>query len=152
MSRPDEPVTAGAVRRAAMDLLARREHSLRELQLKLQKRFPESAELIAQSLQDLREEGLQSDERYVASLVRSHVARGRGPQRIRAELRQKGLEEGLIETALREAEVDWLQLLRDVSRSKFGTKPATDWQERAKRARFFQYRGFDFDTIKQLEN
>ena len=36
-----DPADPARVRRAAMDLLARREHSLHELQLKLQRRFPD---------------------------------------------------------------------------------------------------------------
>ncbi|HUH36463.1 MAG TPA: regulatory protein RecX [Spongiibacteraceae bacterium] len=144
-------ITSATVRHAAMDFLARREYGLQELHARLLRRFPDPS-LVTAVLEQLRSEGLQSDQRYAESQLRSQISRGRGPQRIRAELRQKGLDEALVESAIAELDVDWLELLRDVSRRKFGTSPPKDWQERARRARFFQYRGFDFDTIGKLQD
>ena len=46
-----------AIRRAAMDLLARREHSFKELTQKLSSRFPD--EDIQSPLERLRDENLQ---------------------------------------------------------------------------------------------
>lgn len=57
-----------AVRRAAMDLLARREHGRVELTRKLRKRgAPE--DMIDTALQQLSEEGLLSEARYLESFV-----------------------------------------------------------------------------------
>lgn len=61
----DTPV---AVRRAAMDLLARREHGRAELSRKLRQRGA-SAELIDPALDRLAEEGLLDESRYLESFI-----------------------------------------------------------------------------------
>ena len=74
-----------AVRRAAMDLLARREHGRVELTRKLRKRgAPE--DMIDTALQQLSEEGLLSEARYLESFVAYRARAGYGPLRIREEL------------------------------------------------------------------
>ena len=64
------------VRVAAMDLLARREHSQRELRTKLERRFP--PEQVDETLQTLAAEGLQSDSRFAEAYVRQRSQRGYG--------------------------------------------------------------------------
>ena len=49
---------------------------------------------------------------------------------------------------MRSAEVDWLQLARDVRRRKFGAAVPRSLGERAKQARFLQYRGFDAEQLR----
>ena len=78
------------VRIAAMDFLARREHSLQELRRKLKRRFDDE-ELIESELQRLKDDNLQSDERYADSFLRQRSAKGYGPRRVRHEMREKGL-------------------------------------------------------------
>jgi SOS response regulatory protein OraA/RecX len=82
------------IRRTAMDLLARREHSRRELKQKLKKRFRDDA-LIEEQLDTLAEENLQSDTRYAESFLRQRFNRGHGPVRIRQEMRQKGIPDSI---------------------------------------------------------
>lgn len=67
----DTPV---AVRRAAMDLLARREHGRAELSRKLRQRGA-SAELIDPALDRLAEEGLLDESRYLESFIASRADR-----------------------------------------------------------------------------
>ena len=66
-----------AVRRSAMDLLARRESSLSELTSKLKSRLPEQA--VKSALLRLVDEGLQSDERFTEAFVYSLSGKGYGP-------------------------------------------------------------------------
>jgi regulatory protein len=142
-------ISAVDLRRAAMDLLARREHSYRELSDKLIQRFGEPA--LAQQVVDvLVKEGLQSDERFAQSYIHSRAQRLYGPVRIRAELRERGIGEAVIDAALRGSEVDWQANLRKLVFDKFGLKPAVDFKERAQRMRFLQYRGFAADAIRRL--
>ena len=68
------------IRRAALGLLARREHSRTELLRKLLRRFPEKLALIKEELGALSEEGLQSDRRLAEVYVRSRAAQGRGSE------------------------------------------------------------------------
>jgi regulatory protein len=147
--REDKPPDAADIRRAAMDLLARREHSNRELRHKLQRRFGDTP-LIEEALARLAEENLQSDERYAGSYVRQRAARGYGPVRIRQEMRERGLDKPAIATALERAQLDWRELAAEVSRKKFGETPPGDASEQARRLRFLHYRGFDADDVRDL--
>ncbi|RRJ85082.1 regulatory protein RecX [Aestuariirhabdus litorea] len=136
------------IRRAAMNLLARREHSRQELFEKLQRRF--SQELVDPELDRLADENLQSDERFTESFIRSRLARYQGPARIRGELRQRGVQEALYERVLSGIPVDWFALLAELNQRKFAGAPAANAAEKARRIRFFQYRGFSFDQISSL--
>jgi Uncharacterized protein conserved in bacteria len=150
--RPFSPANAAGsdakgVEAAAVRLLARREHSVEELRRKLvTKGYP--AETIEPVIQKLTGKRLVSDERFTSSFVHHHAKRGQGPVRIRAELRQQGIADSQAEEALRSAEVDWVQLAREVRRRKFGTSPPRSPGERAKQARFLQYRGFDAEQLR----
>ena len=137
-----------AVRRAAMDLLARREHGRVELSRKLRMRGA-STELIEPALDRLAEEGLLSEARYLESFVRMRANAGYGPLRIREELTQRGLAREDVEQALRESGFDWSAQLREVWLRKFGELPG-DQRERARQGRFLSYRGYPLDLISRL--
>lgn len=137
------------IRLAAMNLLARREHSVRELRNKLQRRFPDD-EKVNEQLCRLIEERLQSDTRFAASYARQRISRGYGPVRLREELRERGVSEDDVAAAMDEVEIDWCALAVEVIQKKFGTLAPIDIQEKARRARFMQYRGFCGDHYKGL--
>jgi regulatory protein len=137
------------VRLAAMNLLARREHSLHELGQKLRRRFPDES-VVALELARLQDENLQSDQRYAESYLRQRSARGYGSQRVRREMRDKGLSDEQIADAFAAVEVDWYELAAQVMRKKFGTVPVTELKEKARRLRFMQYRGFHADHYQHL--
>jgi len=142
----DTPV---AVRRAAMDLLARREHGRVELTRKLRQRGAAEA-LIGPELDRLAEEGLLSEARYLDSFVASRARAGYGPLRIREELAQRGLPRQAIEQALSEAEVDWGEQLRELWRRRFAGQLPMDMREKARQARFLAYRGYAQEQIGRL--
>lgn len=145
----DQAPDAADIRRAAMDLLARREHSMRELRQKLRRRFGDTP-LLEEALSHLADENLQSDERYAGSFVRQRAARGYGPVRIRQEMREKGLDKPDIAVAMESAQIDWRALAAEVSRKKFGDTPPGDARDKARRLRFLHYRGFDADDVRDL--
>ncbi|WP_263141371.1 recombination regulator RecX [Pseudomonas alcaligenes] len=138
-----------AVRRAAMDLLARREHGRVELARKLRKRGA-PAEFIEAALDRLAEEGLLSEARYLESFVGSRARNGYGPMRIREELSQRGLAREAVEQALREVKVDWSAQLRELWERRFGGRLPTDPKARAQQGRFLAYRGYPMDMIGRL--
>ena len=132
---------------AALRLLARREHSARELRRKLLgKGHPEGP--IDEIPARLQEERLLDDARFAGALVSSRAGRGQGPLRVRADLQERGVAEGLVEQALAEAECDWWALAVEVRRKRFGPAPPADYRERARQARFLQYRGFTSEQIR----
>ncbi len=140
-----DPGDAAAIRLAAVTLLARRDFAGGELRGKLVDRgFAEEA--VAAVLAELSAAGLFNEARYVESYVTSHANRGQGPARIRADLRRNGVAEALIGPGL-EA-LDWAALARKVRRGKFGAAPPQNWAEKARQARFLQYRGFSADHIR----
>ncbi|UVM49331.1 MULTISPECIES: recombination regulator RecX [unclassified Pseudomonas] len=141
--------TLVAVRRTAMDLLARREHGRVELTRKLRQRGA-LPEMIDTALDRLTEEGLLSESRYLESFVSYRARSGYGPLRIREELSQRGLQRTDIELALRESGIDWQEQLEDTWRRKFAGHLPIDARERAKQGRFLSYRGYSMEMISRL--
>jgi regulatory protein len=132
---------------AAVRLLARREHSTEELRRKLESKGHPS-DVVAGVVEKLAARRLVSDDRFLANFVHHHARRGQGPVRIRAELRQQGIAAERIEQELDQAAVDWNRLAAEVRRRKFGAAAPRIAPERAKQARFLQYRGFSPDQIR----
>ena len=153
MRRSRKPDTAAAeadertVRTAALALLAGRDFGRAELVRRLARRgYP--ATVVDSVVEGLVAERLLSETRYVEQFIRQHAGRGHGPARIRAELRQRGSPEAEIDSGLESADVDWSSIARDVRRKRFGSSPPGDYAERARQARFLQYRGFSADHIR----
>jgi regulatory protein len=144
----DARETRGRMKTAALRRLARREYSRAELTRKLSADFVQDAVPVAQVLDELAAAGAQSDARVAESQVASGVRRGHGPLRICRELAERGIDTDLVQHALAAAAVDWPALAAQVCARKFGDNPADDWSERARRARFLQYRGFGADAIE----
>jgi regulatory protein len=137
---------AQAVRTAAIALLGRRDFASRELRERLLKqRFDEVA--IAAVLAELARDGILDEARYAQNYVTHHADRGQGPVRIVAELRRRGVPDELIEAAIAGGP-DWCALARKVCRAKFGPEAPLSWPQRARQARFLQYRGFSSDHIR----
>ncbi|MDB6062369.1 MAG: recombinase RecX [Verrucomicrobiaceae bacterium] len=124
-----------------MDLLARREHSCYELTRKLTHRFGAS-ELIRGEVERLRDEKLQSDSRYAEVYLRSRAQKLYGPQRIKSELRERGINDALINDTFAQSDIDWAANQQKLLQNKFGVNAPLDFKEKAMRLRFLQYRGF----------
>lgn len=129
----------------ALKLLARREHSARELTRKLKARGIGDDEAVA-AVAHATAQGWQADSRFAEMLVRTRVAGGYGPVRIEAELEVAGVTADQIRAALDAAGVDWHALALEVHGQKFGGPPASS-AERAKQYRYLQGRGFDSSQI-----
>ncbi len=134
-------------RKKAMDYLARREHGRAELLTKLTKSGFD-ANVAAEAIAQLVDDGLQSDQRFVEMFVQSRIHRGKGPVKIRAELRERGINDGLIDSGLVEAEQDWHALAREVWGKKFGPDQPVGFKEKARQMRFLQSRGFEVGQIQ----
>ena len=125
----------------SLGLLARREHSVKELRIKLAARGHDGG-VIERTLKDLAGRDLVSDERFTKAFLRSRLERGQGPLKIRAQLMERGVRAELIETALGEAAVDWDRCAVAARRRRFGEAPPEDRNQMAKQARFLRGRGF----------
>lgn len=125
----------------AIKLLTRREHSRAELQQKLTMKFRLHAAELNEVLDQLLEEGWQSDARFAEVYLRSRSHQGYGWQRIRMELQQRGVEDGIAKEAYEQSEIDWNALKVRVEQKKFGDAPAADWTEQQKRLQYLHRRG-----------
>ncbi|BBD80300.1 regulatory protein RecX [Aerosticca soli] len=133
----------------AIALLARREHSQRELGAKLKRKGFSSAETL-DALRRLGERRHQDDERFAATLIRHRASQGYGPLRLRLELKGHGLPEARIRALLDDADIDWNVLAAGQLRRRFGAAAAPDAAERARRAQFLLRRGFAAATVRQV--
>ena len=131
----------------ALGLLARREHSARELKSKLAQRGFDASESAA-TLERLQSKDFQSDARFGEMLVRSRIEGGYGPRWIIAELKTHGIGESAVRELIDAAAPDWSARARRQLRRRYGSKPATNLAERSKRAAFLLRRGFDASTVK----
>ena len=134
----------------AVALLARREHSQKELSRKLaQKGFAKEA--IEQTLKKLILYDLQSDQRFAESYVRSRKLSGVGPRRIAIELSMRGVQDGLIDSAIYHEDNHWQAELTQVWEKKFDNKDQTvNKKTLEKEYRFLLQRGFDPEQIRRL--
>jgi regulatory protein len=143
---PVEPLDARAARVAALDALARRDYSSEDLRLKLIEKGYD-ASVVLPLLDALRGEKLLDDRRYLENFVAYHAARGQGPLRIRVDLRRHGLQGPQVEEYL-DAYPEWINLLKKARLKKFGAKPAANYADRQRQARFLGYRGFTSAQIR----
>ncbi len=131
----------------AIGLLARREHSRLELMNKI-RRKPFSEDVDLASLCDhLEDSNYLSEQRFAEMFVRSRVSRGQGKVKIHYELRQRGVDDVLIESALLEADVDWLMLAKEQREKRFGVEKPKDYKEKSRQSRFLAGRGFSGEII-----
>ena len=144
--RPVDPADEKAARAAALQLLARRDYSSAELRAKLLDREFEAG-VVEALLTALQREKLVDDRRYVENFVSYHAARGQGPVRIASELRRLKVDGSLIDLYL-DVGQDWVARAREVRRKKFGAREPGSYAEKAKQARFLQYRGFTGSQIR----
>jgi regulatory protein len=145
--RPSDKSNDASAYGKALGLLARREHSARELTSKLTRRGFDADENSA-ALERLQSKDFQNDARFGEMLVRSRVEGGYGPRWIVAELRPHGIGEEKAWALSAAAEPDWPELIRRQLRRRYGGRPATSLAERSKRAAFLLRRGFDASTVK----
>lgn len=134
------------VRVAALRLLARREHSTDELHRKLIRRGY-SEETIVEVVASLRDSSSVSNERFAESFVRVRAERGQGPLRIRAELRERGIEDRLVDELLTTAADDWLARAQKARVKRFGIAPPASRDAWNQQARFLAHRGYPAELI-----
>ena len=145
MAEKDRPDNVVELRARALRLLARREHTRQELEGKLSPHAGTSEDL-QNLISGLKQKNQLSEERFAEERARS-LSRKYGAARIRQDLKAKGVSAELISRF--SSSDDELQKAKEILERKYRT-PATTREERAKRMRFLQGRGFSFDIIRSL--
>ncbi len=141
---PDSPLE---LRARALRLLARREHSRAELARKLSPRA-ESREALESLLVSLEEKKQLSNERFASERARS-LSRKYGAAKVRHDLRSKGVSAELVELACKSSSEGELERGKKMLEKKF-PMPAANLNERARRMRFLQSRGFSSEVIRSI--
>jgi regulatory protein len=141
MQKPDTPAQLKA---RALRHLVRREHSRAELARKLAP-HADSPQALEAVIAQLASKGQLSDERFAEVRARA-LSRKYGAARIRHDLRAKGVDEAIVDAVSAEGEVERAKAIL----ARKYHEPAATREERAKRARFLQSRGFSIDVITRL--
>jgi regulatory protein len=144
----DGPDTPAELRARALRLLARREHTRTELERKLAG-HAESAPALAEVLDALTLKNQLSERRYAEERIRQ-LSRKYGAARIRQDLKSKGVSDALIDQLIFQASSEGeLERARAILERKYKS-PAATREERARRMRFLQSRGFSSEIIFSL--
>jgi regulatory protein len=99
-------------------------------------------------LDDFKQRGWLSDARFTEQLVHSRQTKF-GSSRVAHELREKGVADELIASAVVAVKEHELENALEVWKKKFKVYPSSR-EQWAKQARFLQSRGFAFEIIKKV--
>jgi len=132
-------------------LLARREHSRKELLNKCLIKGYEKSDILA-VIEDLARQGWQDDIRYAESYARHRIQKGYGPVSIIYQLQQNGINAVDLEDIVGTVAGSWMDVLEQVYDKKYKHNKRMDRLEWAKRSRFLMQRGFPAAMISLLFN
>jgi len=135
----------------AYRLVSQRDYPVAKLRLKLLERFKNESQderqlaaAVDELLIEFCEAGYLDDTRFVEGFVRSRVRQLQGPYKIKQGLRQRGLDETLIDQAL--TDIDWAALCQACLTNRLQRKSIPNSNElrafKASLSRFLQGRGF----------
>ncbi|CAD7492949.1 regulatory protein RecX [Aeromonas dhakensis] len=147
---PAEPTFAeqlAAARAYAMRSLARRESAESELARRLRQQGYQE-EVIEAVVDYCRGYNWVNDERYGAMAVRAGAAKGHGPLKIRFDLRRKGLDDGQIDAAFEQPELDWFELALELLERRANLADLADFKLRMKWLKYLLGRGFSQDQAR----
>jgi len=140
---------AKEIKEVCLRLLARREHSQKELLDKLALRDFDRDDAQA-VIAELAQHDWQEDLRYAESYARHRILKGYGPIRVAYELRQNGIVAFDFEEIAQKEAGGWMELLEQVYTKKYTHDPVLARNEWAKRSRFLLHRGFSGEMISAL--
>jgi regulatory protein len=144
VQKSERPDTPAELKVRALRYLMRREHSRAELARKLAPHAA-SSDVVEAVLEELQAKKQVSDERYAEA--RTHwLSRKYGAARIRRDLKAHGVAGAVADRVTGEGD---LEKARAILSRKY-RQPASTTEEKARRARFLQSRGFSHEIIRNL--
>ena len=141
-------MASAGVYNKALDLLSRREHSRKELYIKLTKRF-DCKDEINLTLDQLEENNLLCDSRFTEEYVHSRRRKGFGPLKISMELEKKGVKDSLISSEIDKFN-DWDKLAELSFKKRFPDGASKNFKELQKQKNFLTNKGFSFYQIESV--
>jgi len=146
------PLARSRALETAFRMLGRRDHTRRELTLKLHRKGF-GRQVVDSAILRCRELGYLDDEKTARIMADRPAGKGYGPLRIRQALKQKGLDEALVEKAMAagNTEKDQVHAARKVLQKKASrlNRESDPWKRRQIAYRFLSGRGFPSSIIKQ---
>src|SRR5690606_38495784 len=136
-----------SVKHKAVALLARREHSRRELTEKLRQKGYSISE-IEPCCDDLEAQNYLSDERFTFAFIKDRIQRGHGPLKVKAALLTKGVHHSLIEECEIWQSTDWHDMALAIANKKSALLIDEKLVVKRKISQFLQQRGFEFSHIE----
>jgi regulatory protein len=137
-----------SARAYAMDHLARREMSFYELVARMVKaEYPEDEAY--ETVEQLRLENLQNDERFVEAYVLSKTRRGAGPKKICYEIRAKQVKAVLVSQELVKYERQWLDIALRILQKRYYPAELKDLATKQKAFQYLLRKGHDTAIIYQ---
>ena len=134
---------ASRTKAAAARMIGSRALSKQELTRRLMKKGSDAGD--AQAAADWLEEiGAVDDENYAAALVRHYGGKGYGPARVRDELRRRGVDRGLWDSALEEMP-EAAEILDRLLRKR---GDLSDPKERRRASDALLRRGFSWEQVR----
>jgi len=135
----------------AMRLLSVRPHAEKELLFKLIRRQVPAA-AAASAIAECKRLGYLNDAQLAEDAASLLSSRGYGPRRMQQQLRQKGVNSELIQSALANEELDHLTSAREAASYKLRllSRETDIRKKRDKLYRFLLGRGFSFEVIKTV--
>jgi len=135
----------------ALKFLSYRDHSGGELLQKLRKYYNDKT--AQKALAWVRELGYQDDKRYAEKLAVMLIeTKHYGIRKTRYEMKQKGLSEDVIDTALEDyGDEEIINIIISLIERKYSDK-LDDWQSAKKVTDALARRGYDYDDIKTAIN
>lgn len=137
------------IKQFCIRLLAFREHSQKELLTKSLAKGFEKDDILA-VIEEVTQQGWQSNSRYAESYARYRIQKGYGPLWITYELKNKGVDDFNLDEVVLKTAGSWMNLLEQVYIKKYGCDSLLDRKEWAKRSRFLLHRGFSGAMISSL--
>jgi regulatory protein len=133
----------------ALNFISYRPRSVAEVERRL-RRHEVSEETIAAVVARLQETGLLNDVDFAKRWVEDRgTFRPRGARALRAELRLKGMADGVIDETLQS--LDEQSLARQAAHKKMRTLQNLDWEDfRNKLSAHLARRGFSYDTCAEV--
>lgn len=137
------------------DLLARRRYSIREMVTRLEARNHKSTDPCSEDelkwiLEGLLKANLLNDRDYASFYLESQLRRKPvGPIKIKMQLRHRGIDEDIIKQVINAAQLDALQLARELLGKKtrlYTAAQLRDQKVRARLLRFLAANGFEAVT------
>lgn len=133
----------------ALRLLARRDHSIKELTDKLKLKGYALAD-IHPVIEECLQKGYLNEKRFTENYINWRRRKGYGPLRISQELQARGIPDDMIAELLQITDNAWFIEARQVWQKRFRGQVEKDFRKRAKQMHFLQYRGFTKEQIQHL--